>query len=365
MPINKNAIVRYKILDELLSSRYHNYSLDDLTEEVNNRLAEMFPDGDKLVRRTIEKDIHFLEKEDPFWVDIERYTFDSYDYYDYNKQKTYCKRCLRYADPSFSIFKKDLNSDEKYLLRELLSMMGRFDGLPMMEGLERLRLSLGGRAQHQPIISFTKNPLENTNYFGALFTAITQKQTVEIHYGSFIENKENAIYRVYPYLLKEYAGRWYLYAGRVENDKIKCFPLDRIIKVIPTPSIKYKEYYGDINEIFEDIIGVTNYYEDTTVHKILFWVSNYSKNYVLTKPLHESQRTLNKQTCDELHEQYPSLRGGQFFRIDCKNNYELIRELCSFGQHLLVLEPSCIQDEIFERIKAINDEYSKLRTKRS
>ena len=33
MPANKNAMTRYKILDELLSSRYHNYSLDDLTEE--------------------------------------------------------------------------------------------------------------------------------------------------------------------------------------------------------------------------------------------------------------------------------------------------------------------------------------------
>ena len=39
MPANKNAMTRYKILDELLSSRYHNYSLDDLTEEVSNRLA--------------------------------------------------------------------------------------------------------------------------------------------------------------------------------------------------------------------------------------------------------------------------------------------------------------------------------------
>ena len=82
MPINKNAIIRYKILDELLSSRYHNYSLDDLTEEVNRRLGEMQinPDEDNIGRRTIEKGIHFLEKEDPFWADIERYSVDSYDY---------------------------------------------------------------------------------------------------------------------------------------------------------------------------------------------------------------------------------------------------------------------------------------------
>lgn len=44
MPANKNAMTRYKILDELLSCRYHNYSLDDLTEEVNKRLAELYPD---------------------------------------------------------------------------------------------------------------------------------------------------------------------------------------------------------------------------------------------------------------------------------------------------------------------------------
>ena len=33
MPANKNAMTRYKILDDLLSNRYHDYSLDDLTSE--------------------------------------------------------------------------------------------------------------------------------------------------------------------------------------------------------------------------------------------------------------------------------------------------------------------------------------------
>ena len=105
MPINKNAIMRYKILDELLSDRYHNYTLDDLTKEVNRRLAEMRPNGDCVVRRTIEKDIHFLENEGPFWVEIERY---SVDYDNYERNRTYRKQCLRYADSSFSIFKQKL-----------------------------------------------------------------------------------------------------------------------------------------------------------------------------------------------------------------------------------------------------------------
>ena len=61
MPTNKNAMTRYKILDDLLSSRYHNYSLDDLTEEVNKCLSELYPDSDGVGRRTIEKDIFYLE----------------------------------------------------------------------------------------------------------------------------------------------------------------------------------------------------------------------------------------------------------------------------------------------------------------
>ena len=73
MPANKNAMTRYKILDELLSCRYHNYSLDELTEEVNKRLTELYPDTNGVVRRTIEKDITYLEYEGPFLVEIERY----------------------------------------------------------------------------------------------------------------------------------------------------------------------------------------------------------------------------------------------------------------------------------------------------
>lgn len=355
MPINKNAIMRYKILDELLSDRYHNYSLDDLTKEVNRRLAEMRPDGDCVVRRTIEKDIHFLENGGPFWVEIDRY---SVDYDNYERNRTYRKQCLRYADPSFSIFKQKLSSEEQYLLRELFSLLGQFDGLPKLEGLERLRQSLRSSSTSQPIISLTKNPLENTTFFGELFTAITQRQTIELHYHQFKAPDNDRVYNLYPYLLRQYSGRWYLFAEKVENGRLKCFALDRMDKIVPLPSVKYKEFKGDINEIFEDMIGVT-YYEDLPVNKILFWVSDESKDFVLTKPLHESQRTLKKGEA-ALRKAYPSLQGGCFFRIDCKRNYELIRELCSFGKELVVLEPTDIRKEIEERIKGMSDRYTGL-----
>ncbi len=356
MPANKNAMTRYKILDELLSSRYHNYSLDDLTEEVNKRLVELYPDTKGVGRRTIEKDIDYLEYEGPFLVEIERYSVPGFSR---EKQKTYSKRCLRYAQPSFSIFKKDLSDDEEYLLREALSLLGQFDGLPNLDALEGLRLGLGVRQNDRKIISLTKNPLENSNLLGELFVAISQRQVVELHYHKFSTPQNVLRINVHPYLLKEYNRRWFLFAAAETDGKLLCFGLDRIDRVVPLSSHTYIDYEGDINEEFEDIIGVT-INRDSPLYTIIFWVSDESKDYVATKPLHESQRNVNGQCEEELRQKYPMLHGGRFFRIDCKENYELIRELTSFGKDLIVLSPNVIQEKIEKRIAKMMEFYNSL-----
>jgi predicted DNA-binding transcriptional regulator YafY len=357
MPSNKNAMTRYKILDELLSSRYHNYSLDDLTDEVCKRLVELYPDTKGIVRRTIEKDIHYLEYEGPFMVEIERYTVPGYDV---DKQRTFVKQCLRYANPSFSIFKKELSKDEEYLLSEALSMLGQFDGLPNLDALENLRLSLDKR-EEKKIISFTKNPLENTTFFGELFTAISQHQVVELRYHKFGEMNEVQSINIHPYLLKEYNRRWFVFGAAEAGGKLMCFGLDRIDKIVPLTSHKYISYDGDINEVFEDIIGVT-IYDNAPLLRIYIWVSNYSKDYVCTKPIHESQVELKGIKAQSFREKYPNLEGGKFFKLECKYNYELERELTSFGKELLVLEPNDLQNTIWRRIEDMHESYRKLRT---
>ena len=56
MPTNKNAFIRYKYLDRLLSDRHHYYDINDLTEKVNDMMARDDL-GMSVVRRTIEKDL--------------------------------------------------------------------------------------------------------------------------------------------------------------------------------------------------------------------------------------------------------------------------------------------------------------------
>ena len=166
---------------------------------------------------------------------------------------------------------------------------------------------------------------------------------------------------LHPYLLKEYNRRWFVIGAAEEDHAMLTFALDRLTHIVPLTSHKYLEYDGDINEWFEDIVGVTNF-KESPVYEIYFWVSDISKDYVMTKPIHESQRTLNEATTAAMREKYPSLIGGQFFRIDCKYNYELIRELTSFGKELIVLEPEYIYNKERERISEMIEEYGKLRT---
>ena len=348
MPANKNAVTRYYILDKLLANRYHNYSTEDLVRLVNEELEELRPEKKEhwqVSRRTIELDLHYLEHESPFAADILHYQVDDISQ---RTQKTIKKSCHRYADPSYSIFTQKLKDDEKHLLGEAFTLFGQFDGLPNLEGLERLRESLKVKTDRQ-IVSFTKNPLEGKNLLGKLFTAISQKQVVEIHFHKFDTPEVDRSVVVYPYLLKEYNRRWYLIAAAEDTGKLLSFALDRMDKFVSLPSRGYKEYDGDLNERFEDIIGVT-LIDGNPLQTILFWVSDYSKDYVATKPLHESQRPYRGDSEIELRQQYSMLEGGAFFSIDCIENYELIRELSSFGKDLLVLSPSDIQQKVRDRV---------------
>ena len=150
--------------------------------------------------------------------------------------------------------------------------------------------------------------------------------------------------------------------GAADSDKkILYFPLDRIDNVESLPQKKYEECPEDLAERFEDIVGVT-LYEDRPVEHVLFWVSDASKNYVLTKPIHGSQALMKGEKEQQLHEQYPQFEGGAFFTIDCIRNYELIRELTSFGKDLIVLSDGDVRNDILKRICEMKDKYSEVRT---
>ncbi len=339
MPTNKNAFIRYKYLDRLLSDHHHYNDIHDLTEKVNDMLYEDgFPE---VTQRCIEKDLKTLEYA-PFSAPIERF-------------KKNGKSCIAYGQRSFSIFKEEMSREERSLLREVLSTLGQFGGLDNFQWLDDFKIGLGVE-ERSPIIFFSNNPyLQNSNLLGTLFENISNEVVIKLSYHTFCDATIRSI-DLHPYLLKQYNDRWFLLGAADSDQKILNFALDRIDKVEPVPEKKYIKYPDDIYERFEDIVGVTLYEERHCEH-ILCWVNDSSKGYVNTKPIHESYTPLKGEKEHELHDQYPRLEGGMFFSIDCIPNFELIRELCSYGGNLIVLSPESIRIEIKNRLLKHVEQY--------
>lgn len=343
MPTNKNAFIRYKYLDRLLSDRHHYYDMRDLVDKVNTMLEDDgFP---QVTRRCIEKDVEAIQ-DAPFRADIETFKKDGRSIY-------------RYRRSSYSIFREELSREEIHLLREVLSTIGQFQGLDHFEWLDRLKEDLGVKNQRQ-IISFSNNPyLQNSNLLGKLFDYISNKVVICLSYHTFTDTTVHTI-DFHPYLLKQYNDRWFLLGAADSDKKILSFALDRIDKVEPLPEKKYFECPVNLSERFEDIVGVT-LYEDRPVEHILCWVSDASKGYLNTKPIHGSYTPIKGENEQQLHADYPQLQGGMFFTLDCINNFELIRELSSYGKELVVLRSDgTVADDVRKRVSEMSEQYKSI-----
>ena len=217
MPSNKNAVIRYMHLDEMLSDRHHYYTRTDLYEKCNERLRrDGYPEVSK---RTIEIDLVDLERS-PFNMEIDQSVIVD------------GRHIIRYKDQTQSIFSKQISDDEKHLLAEVLNTLGQFSGLNNFDWLEDLQTKLsdpasfGGSSntadsRQRKIIAFSSNLyLRNQNLLGGLFSAISNKVVVSVVYKKF-DLDAPATFVVYPYLLKQYNDRWYLICNSVGD---KHFP---------------------------------------------------------------------------------------------------------------------------------------------
>lgn len=343
MADNLNIFTRIKRIDGLLSNG-QDWTIADICLQFG-----IDPITDRNKKRNFENDIKLLQ-EYCRELDIEIIA-----------ETKGGRKYIRYKDPSRTIFRRELNEGERALLAEMMALVLQFDGLPNKELIDNLGVKLGVVATEHRAISLSENPFTfNPEHFSRLFTSIIQKRTVQVDYQPFGKDKRS--YTLSPYLLKEYNRRWFLIAAD-EQERLLTLSLDRI-KSVDYASKKYKPSKYDWEEYFEDIVGVTRLRnaegQEVKAVEILFWVSEQTLPYVLAKEVHSSMRRLASRE-EELRQEYPTLEGGAFFMIKCIPNYELYRELASFGEDLVVLFPKEIQDEVYTRLNRMVDRYKHVR----
>lgn len=336
MSINKNAYLRYQVLDKCFSNRYRMFFIDDLLDEVNKALEEFNGDGSKVERRQLFDDIKFMESEAGFSIPLERIRQGKKVYY-------------RYSEADFSIQNQKISDDEIETINSALIVLLRFRGIPQFEWVNEIFPKLQSAFQDKEpteVISFDQNEyLVGIDNLPILYKSITNKSALNIEYQSFKESEPKLLI-IHPYYLKQFNKRWFLF-GLNNNDKlIYNLPLDRI-KSISQSSVKYIENTTlDFKDYFEDIVGVSFTPNEKPI-KIKLKINNEVTPYILTKPLHGSQKKLE------------SMADGTIVEIEVVPNFELKQLLLSYGDGIEVISPESFRDQMKMVIENMNRKYQK------
>lgn len=337
MATNKNALIRYKVLDNCFRNPGKRYFIDDLIQECENLLLEVDPNSNGISRRQILDDIAFMESREGWEIDLAR-TRDG--------RKVF----YRYADAGFSINNMPLNEVEINQLQSAADILSQFKGMPQFEWVNelvpKLKQGMASKEAAATIIEFDNNQyLKGIEHLGPLHNAIFYKKVLEISYQPF-ENETPYNLVIHPYFLKQYNNRWFLFGYNSQNEKYDWnLALDRISLITEVRGKYQKNNQIDWTEYFEDIIGVTKP-DNSIVENITLHFYGKTGKYMESKPLHGSQKA--RWITDSILE----------VKLKVIINYELERLILSYADSVKVLQPRALKKAIKTRIKSAEELYS-------
>jgi predicted DNA-binding transcriptional regulator YafY len=323
MPLNRNALIRFRTIDNCLRNRKRRWTLEDLIEACSEALYE-FEGIDKGVsRRSVQMDIQTMRS----------------DKLGYNAPIVVLeKKYYTYEDPKYSITNIPLTDQDLDRLTEVVGILGQFKGFSHFQELggmvQRLENKIHSARTHQePIIDFERNDnLKGLEHIETIYQTIVNRKAIELCYQSF-KARESATFVFHPYYLKEYRNRWFVIGIKKRNTPIMNLALDRIIS-IGESSVKYHEREDfTISSLLNNVIGVSVNAGEPPQH-VTFLADHKTAPYIITKPLHHSQQVV---------ERVPE---GTIFSIDVQLNFELERELLGFGDRIKVLSPERLKKSI-------------------
>lgn len=70
MPVNKNALIRYQILDTCFRNTMRDYSVEKLIEAIDEVMGEIDPNYCGISRKQIYSDISFMKSAEGWSVDL-------------------------------------------------------------------------------------------------------------------------------------------------------------------------------------------------------------------------------------------------------------------------------------------------------
>ena len=328
MPVDKQVLLRYQVLNKCFRNRYREYTIDDLVDECNKALRRI--DKPDVSKRTIQNDINTLEAD--YHITLNE------------NLRQGRKRLYRYTDTNYTLPLYRMNDTERNKIEDAIYVLRQFEGEPLYDWVRTILMQIEGGlfdGESSPVVSFQSN-LDYTglSHFSKLLQAILTKRVLKLRYTPY--GKSQIAATVYPYHLKEFNDRWYLIAKTKGYDSYAHYALDRIDD-FEEVAIPYKDADIEFDGYFDDVIGVT--VPEAESEEVVLRISKPRFEYIRTKPLHLSQRIVeeNEETA--------------VITINVKVNNELVALILSYGKDMEVLAPSILRNNIAKIILAMSPKY--------
>jgi predicted DNA-binding transcriptional regulator YafY len=328
MPKNKNAAIRYRIIDKMLRNKYRLYpTLQNLIDAVRE-----YTDGIlEVSESSIQKDIQAMKSPDLFSAPIVFSRKEKGYYYDDGTGK---------RDESFSIDGVPLNDAEISAIKLAAGILKQFQGTEFMSGYESAidkiltKIDVTQNPEIESIIQVEQTPASTgSEFINPLIQLISERLTVQFEYTKFYKEKSE-IYTVHPYLIREYRNRWYLIGLDDLKKEIRTFGLDRISNLVQASGIKYIRDTKFKPEVyFKYALGIS-VFNDRAPEEIQLSFKPFTGKYIKTQPWHDTQEEM--------------VNNEKEYRIKLKlmPSMELIREVRSYGNDVKVLKPEWLKNEV-------------------
>lgn len=336
MPVNKNAYIRYRIIDACLRDKENSFPTKEyIIKKCRERADSEVSDS------TFEKDIQAMRKQNVpgFFAPIK-----------YDKRHN----GYFYDDPAYSIESFGVKTEDPDAIEFGAALLQQYKNSPMLccyaPAIDKIMCMINARkiADTDELNNFICPDIHpqfnGAEQFEAVLAAIKSKTVLSIAYRTLTSEKPWN-YLIHPYLLREYRDRWFLIGLDQKKNKIRALCLEMIMSMTPENKVEFTGGDFDINEYCNKLLGITATNRQPEI--IRLQVKNKKAWEIIDTPLHKSQEI-------ELREEKYSI-----LRYELIPNDEFISEILAMGCDVKILEPPKLIKRIEKKLKKCLKNYRK------
>ena len=329
MPLNKNATLRFRIIDDCLTNTMRPYPT---LKQIIDKICELCG---PVSESSISKDFGQMRR-----IYQAPIVFSNF-------HKGY-----HYTEPRFSIKQFPLTEDEVQALDFSTALLSTIKNTTLLQHFENAinkviegyRISkIIGKSVNSIIQTELSTSTVGQQWLEPILRNITEGKTaLTITYQPFGKEVKQHIFSAY--LLKEYHNRWYVIGFSSQKKQVITLSFDRIEALNHSTAAYYRDTQFNVQEYFQYSFGITQL-QNEQPYKVVLSFTPQTAPYILSQPLHQSQTIIQSTDTEVIAE------------LNVYITKELLMSILSFGAEVKVIAPAILQKQLKNEITRLRKVY--------